>query len=131
MPIGLLWVPNNLVDYRWNTCYTVTNFVKRDDIIYDFQIEHPADSYWLLYRWRATTHLIDTYMALPDEQGMLVNWLFRRATIRDIYPNGWFSLVCSNCNIERINVLPDILRGPQNLAARGVEMAGARRAAYL
>lgn len=133
MAIGLFWLPDNLKDYsEWSTtCYTVTALNIRDDIKYDLQIAHPADDFSLVNRWINICRAIDVYMVLPDEQGILRNWLFKSALPSggDL-ANGRFTVVCSKCNVQEVSSLPLIFGSSQNLAARGIELAGARRAAY-
>ncbi len=133
MAIGLFWLPENLKDYSGmnSTCYTVTALRIRDDIKYDLQITHPADDFSLVYRWINLCRALDVYMVLPDEQGMLRNWEFKGALPSgENAASGWFTVVCSKCNVNEIPNLPHVFGSAQNLAARGIEIGGARRAIY-
>ena len=133
MAIGLFWLPNNLRDYsEWaTTCYTVTDFRIRDNIKYDLQIVHPADDYSLVYRWISLCRALDIYMILPDEQGNERHWKFKSALPSgEKASEGWLTVVCSQCNVEELSSLPLIFGTSHNLAARGIELANARRNAY-
>lgn len=133
MAIGLFWLPNNLRDYsEWaTTCYTVTALRIRDGIKYDLEIAHPADDFSLVNRWINICRAIDIYMVLPDEQGTLRNWKFIGALPSDgNLSSRWFTVVCSQCNVQEVASLPLIFGSTQNLAARGIELGGARKASY-
>lgn len=112
MALGLIWVPNNLGDNRMGyTCYSIETTRMEDYIKYIMDIKHKANDYHLLERWKNICRNIDIYIMI-FYNGEFQYYLFKNTLPNELQEGNStrrLTMTCSNCNVERIPVLPSFI----------------------
>ena len=132
MALGILWVPRafgSAGDYYDG--YSIYNYgAPRNNIKYDMVVGPYLGEPATISSWKTSCRPQDVYVAIYSV-GFTEYWLFKNAICSAFdQASGNITLVCSTCNVRRIQALPDCIHGLSSLCSRGIELGHARRAIY-
>lgn len=132
MALGILWVPRafgNFGDYYDG--YSIYNYGSaRNNVKYDMVVGPYLGEPATISSWKNACRPMDVYVAIFSV-GFTEYWLFKNAICSAFdQASGYITLVCSTCNVRRIQALPDCIHSLSSLHSRGIELAHARRMIY-
>lgn len=133
MSLGMLWVPREFgADGDFYDGYAIYNYgPARNNIKYDMVVGPYLGEPNTLFQWKSTCRPIDVYVAIYSV-GFNEYWLFKKAICSAFESvSGRITIVCSTCNVQRVQALPNCIHSFAAIRSQGIEIGGARRKIYL
>ena len=141
MTKGFLWVPTNLTlssddahkedneDYFEG--FAIHSYgPARNRIKYDMYVGPYYGDPSTLFRWKTRCSQVDVYVEI-NSIGYSENWLFKKAICGAFdQASGFITLVCSSCNVQRIQALPNSIHCHMALQERDIYIGRARGDMY-
>lgn len=133
MAKGVLWVPRGIYSTSndYYDGFTIYDYgAARENIKYDMIVGPYLGEPFVLSQWKMACYAQDVYVAIYSV-GFTEYWAFKKTICSAFdYSSGRITLVCSTCNVQRIQALPDCISSLQSLMARDIYLGRARGELY-